>query len=121
MNASVWHPGTLLELSGVYWQTCTLHASVKLGVFTCIGDRTLASEAVAEGIGADLRATTTLLNALTAMGLLKKSGTEFANTDAGRSFLVEGAPGYIGHMILHHHNLMESWARLDQAAYAPRP
>jgi len=31
-----WHPGELLELSGYFWKTCTLHAAVKLDVFTLI-------------------------------------------------------------------------------------
>jgi hypothetical protein len=29
-----WHPGTLLALSGSYWQTCALHAGVALDLFT---------------------------------------------------------------------------------------
>jgi SAM-dependent methyltransferase len=121
MNRSEWHPGRLLELSGVYWQTCTLHAAVKLAVFTCIGDRSFSAGAVAASIGADARATAALLNALAAMGLLEKSGDEFSNTAAGRSYLVKTAPGYIGHMILHHHNLMASWARLNQGVLSGKP
>jgi predicted O-methyltransferase YrrM len=121
MNNSDWHPGKLLELSGIYWQTCTLHAGVKLEVFTCLGDQALAAEAVAASIGADRRATAMLLNALTAMTLLEKDGRVFRNSPAARSFLVKTAPGYLGHMILHHHNLMESWARLDQGILSGRP
>jgi hypothetical protein len=41
MNMQEWHPGTLLELSGYFWKTCTLHAAVKLDVFTAAGDRAL--------------------------------------------------------------------------------
>jgi len=58
-----WHPGKLLEISGVYWQTCTLHAAVKLKVFSAIGpDRIDAAEA-ARRIQADADATARLLNA----------------------------------------------------------
>ena len=35
------NPGELLELSGAFWQTCVLHAAVKLDVFTAIGDQRL--------------------------------------------------------------------------------
>ena len=121
MNQPEWHPGKLLALSGMYWQTCTLHAGVKLGVFTLFGDQSLSAESVAISLGADQRPTACLLNGLTAMGLLEKSGDRFTNTEAARSFLVRTAPGYIGHMILHHQNLVASWARLDEAVLSGKP
>ena len=31
-----WHAGSLLQLSGGYWQIFTLHTSVKLDLFTCL-------------------------------------------------------------------------------------
>jgi len=34
MEKQQWNPGSLLQLSGQYWATCTLHAAVKLDVFT---------------------------------------------------------------------------------------
>ena len=45
-----WHPGTLLEMSGQYWQTCTLHAGVKLDLFTVIGDQSLTAKQVAAAL-----------------------------------------------------------------------
>ena len=30
-----WNPGKLIELSGYFWRIFTLHAAVKLDVFTC--------------------------------------------------------------------------------------
>ena len=36
MNDIQWNPGTLLETSGYYWKTCTLHTGVKLDIFTVI-------------------------------------------------------------------------------------
>jgi hypothetical protein len=41
-----WNPGELLELSGYFWKTCTLHAAVKLDVFTCLCEEQPASEEV---------------------------------------------------------------------------
>jgi len=121
MEHPQWHPGKLLELSGSYWQTSTLHAAVKLGVFTLLGDRSLGAPAVAAELGADPRAVEGLLNALAAMGLVQKTGGQFANTPAARTFLDRDAPGYIGFMILHHHDLVESWSRLDRAVLSGRP
>ena len=70
------NPGKLLEISGSYWRTCTLHAGVKLDVFTAMGDEPKSAEVLAEKLSADKRALAMLLNALTAMGLLEKKGED---------------------------------------------
>jgi len=71
------NPGRLLGLSGQYWQTCALHAGVKLKLFTTIGRKARSAEQIAEMIQADTRAVTMLLNALIAMGLLRKEGPHY--------------------------------------------
>jgi len=115
------NPGRLLGLSGQYWQTCALHAGVKLKLFTTIGRKARSAEQIAEMIQADTRAVTMLLNALIAMGLLRKEGPHFGNTDESRLFLDETSKTYQGHIILHHHQLMPSWAALDEAVRTGRP
>lgn len=116
-----WDPQTLLEMSSSYWQTCTLHAAVKLDVFTRIGDEELTREEVADRIVGDLRGVTKLLDALAAMGLLAKSGDRYANTPAAKTFLSKHSEEYLGHMIMHHHHLVDSWARLDRAVLSGKP
>jgi SAM-dependent methyltransferase len=113
MDATEWNPGKLLEASGYYWRTCTLHAGVRLGIFTHLDDGSLPAADLARAIGADAGALDRLLNALAAMGLLVKSGESYSNTPAAQTYLSQASPGYIGHMILHHQNLVESWAQLD--------
>jgi len=108
-------PGKLLEISGSYWQTCTLHTAVKLDVFTVIGDGSLTSRAAADKLGLDPRAVEMLLNALSAMSLLEKSEDAYVNTQDSRKFLSKNSEGYIGYMIMHHQNLVGSWARLDES------
>ena len=87
MKNAEWNPGTLLETSGGYWKTCALHAAVQLDVFTVMEDQRLSAEAVAEKLQADPRALAMLLNALTAMNLLEKSGDLYANTPEAARFL----------------------------------
>ena len=115
MNAQELNPGKLLEISGKYWATCTLHAGVKLDVFSAIGKKNLTSDEIAEKISTDERATGMLLNALTAMDLLQKKGNTFANTEVSNAFLSKASPRYIGYMIMHHHHLVEGWSQLHQA------
>ncbi len=121
MKHNEWHPGTLLETSGGYWKTCALHAAVQLDVFTTMADQQLSAEAVAEKLQTDPRALAMLLNALTAMNLLEKSGDLYANTPEAAQFLSSKSPAYIGYIIKHHHHLVPSWSQLDQAVQTGSP
>jgi hypothetical protein len=120
MHMKEWHPGELLELSGYFWQTCTLHAAVKLDLFTTIGQTPMAAAAVSERVNASGDGIERLLNALAAMGLLEKKEDRYACPPSVLRLLAKGSPNYIGHIILHHHHLMESWARLDQSVRSGR-
>ena len=110
-----WHPGTLLQLSGSYWKTCTLHAAVKLDIFTLIGDNTLTAREITQKTAWDDRGLTMLLDALAAMSLLSKTPAGYTNTPAAADFLSKNSDRYIGYMIMHHHHLADSWVHLDEA------
>jgi hypothetical protein len=114
MNEQTWSPEQLLQLSGGYWQTCALHAGVKLDIFSCLGEGKSVEEA-ASTLGCAPRSLAMLFSALTAMGLLQQSSGRYHNTSAASIFLSKDSPRYLGHIIKHHHHLMESWAHLDQA------
>jgi predicted O-methyltransferase YrrM len=121
MSDEEWNPGQILELSGSYWKTCTLHAGVKLDVFTAIGTHQVSAGEAAQRLNVDERALTMLLNALTAMNLLSKSAGKYSNTPAGRALLSKDSPQYLGFMVMHHHHLVESWSQLDQAVRSGHP
>ena len=109
-----WNPGELLELSGYFWRTCTLHAAVKLDVFTCLGGKRLSVKEVSKGLRASPKGVERLLNALVAMELLAKSDDKYGNTASTAEFLSKDSPKYLGDIITHHHHLVESWSRLDR-------
>lgn len=115
MNPDTFSPGPLLELSGNYWKTFTLHAAVKLDIFTHLGDQPCPASRVAELIQGDTDAVARLLNALVAMGMLTKADGEFANTPDSACFLSKASPHYVGFMIMHHYHLVEGWHRMDEA------
>ena len=121
MEKQQWNPGTLLQLSGQYWATCTLHAAVKLDVFTAIGDQQIAGNDIAQKLNVNTEGVIRLLNALIAMNLLEKSDDKYSNVPAGNTFLSKDSPGYIGHIITHHHHLVDSWSKLDQAVKTGTP
>ena len=121
MKPAQWNAGTLLGLSGSYWQTCTLHTAVKLDVFEIIGEGQLTAAEVADRIGATERGISALLNALSAMQLLSKTEHLYANLDVGRTLLSSSSSEYVGHMIMHHHHLVAPWAHLDEAVLTGKP
>ncbi|SLM30264.1 SAM-dependent methyltransferase [Desulfamplus magnetovallimortis] len=115
------NPGKLLQLSGSYWNTCTLHAGVKLDVFTVIGEKKLSAHDVAAQMKAPERSLAMLLDALCAMELLEKTGDLYSNSIVSSTFLSKSSPKYIGFMIMHHHHLVESWSRLDESVMSGKP
>ncbi len=60
-------------------------------------------------------ATGLLLDGLSGMGLVDKIDGEYANSEFSREFLVADSARYMGHIILHHHNILDAWAQLGQA------
>ncbi len=116
-----WDRGGLLKLSGAYWGVCALHAGVELGVFTAIGGRRASAGRLSRELRADRRGLETLLDALAAMGLLRKSGSLYGNSPGAKKHLSKDSPDYIGYMILHHHHLVGSWAEMARAVRSGRP
>lgn len=105
----------LLQLSSHHWHTATLHAAVKLDIFTRLADMPMSNDKLAISIGADQRGMEMLLNALVALDLLKKEGDIFHCTDCSSTWLSQTSDSYMGHIIMHHYNLVTGWHRLDEA------
>ena len=118
---TVWHPGELLSCSSAYWRGCTLQTAVRLGVFTELAACSCNAAELAEKIDCDARATGLLADGLSAMGLLQKISDKYENSPAAQRFLVESSPHYMGHIILHHHHLVDGWAQLDQSVRTGDP
>jgi precorrin-6B methylase 2 len=116
-----WSVGDLLSTSSAYWKGCALQAGVRLGVFSALHDQKLDLADVARAIEADQRGTEYLLNALSAMGLLVKDDAHYSNSAAALEFLSKGSQKYMGHIILHHHHILDGWAQLDQAVKTGAP
>jgi len=121
MNRQAWGPGELLETSGGYLKSCTLHAAVKLDLFSRLGDASLQTEEIADLVHGSVRGVGMLLDALSAMGLLVKAGGRYSASEAARTWLAKGSDSCLGHILLHHHHLVDSWGRLDEAVLSGRP
>jgi hypothetical protein len=108
METINWNPAELLKLSGSYWGGCALHAGVKLDLFSPLAVRPQSAAELASELSLSERGLAMLLDALAALQLLDKQGDCYAATAFALEFLDRSAPGYLGHIILHHHHLVES-------------
>ncbi len=121
MERKNWTPEELVKISNSYWSSCAIHAGVELDLFTPLAACPHSAGNLADLLGVDERGLTLLLNALAALGLLEKNGDAYAATPFSAGFLARTSPGYLGHIIRHHHNLMFQWARLDEAVRTGKP
>ncbi len=111
-----WNIGMMLGISGAYWRGCALQAGVRLKIFSALlGSSQKDALEVASALGSEVRATGLLLDALAAMHLLVKIDGLYKNSEFAGKHLIIGLPGYMGHIILHHHHILDGWAQLDTA------
>jgi len=116
-----WDAGSLIGTSSAYWRGCTLQAAVRLEVFTVLGKQQKSLESISKTIKSDQRGTEFLLNGLSGMELLEKSGQSYQNSPGTYELLSKDSPRYIGHIILHHHHILDGWAQLDRAVRTGAP
>lgn len=84
-----------------------------LKVFDLLSVPRSAAES-AQALQTDMRATEILLDALTGLGLLKKSGGKYKNAAVAGQFLVGDAPASMAGMVQHADNLWKNWTALDE-------
>lgn len=121
MMSEYWVGAQLLQMSGNYWSACALHAAVKLGIFTTLGNTSLSASQISERLSLDERSLTMLLDALTSLELLGCDAGSYYLTKSTGCYLVKGSPDYLGDIIMHHHHLMASWLQLDESIRTGRP
>lgn len=101
-------------LANSFQKSRILLTAIELKIFTVIDKHMLTSKEVSEKINTDWRATDRLMNALCAMGLLRKIHDKFYNTESASQFLVEDKPDFMGGLF-HTNELWKSWSTLTEA------
>ena len=90
----------------LFWDTITgfqrsaaMKAAVELEIFTKIAEGNKTSGAIAEASGASERGVRILCDAMTVLGFLTKSGSEYTLTDISAAFLDKNSPMYLGSVV----------------------
>jgi SAM-dependent methyltransferase len=102
----------IATLSRAFMESRVLLTAAELDIFTLLVDHDSTAPQVAEQLGADLRGTTTLLDALAAMGVLDKREGRYRTPAELAGALRADSPTSILPSLLHAVNLWERWSHL---------
>ena len=106
---------------GYYWEAKIFLTSVRLDVYTYLAEGPKEAAALANEIKADPDALARLLDALVAVGLLKKSGAGYENIPELAEFLVKSSPFYMGELMLLQDAEWDYWGKLETIVRTGRP
>jgi ubiquinone/menaquinone biosynthesis C-methylase UbiE len=101
-------------LANSFRESRTFLTAFELKIFTVLDKQMMTSEEVSQKINSEPRATNRLMNALCAIGILKKVHEKFYNTDLSSKYLVEGKPDFMGNLY-HTNNLWDNWSNLTDS------
>lgn len=103
------------ELTWGYRASRILQVAVQLRIFTHLSEKSFTSEDLSSLCSAKNYLLEKVLIACSAMGLLKKEGDLYRNTELSEQYLVEGKSLYQGNIISHSANVWEFWNNLPNA------
>lgn len=102
------------ELVMAFQKSRIVLTAYELEIFSAIGKDGAKSKKVATKIKADRKAAERLMNALCAIGLLKKEGDIYFNTKFSEKYLIKNSPAYITGL-MHMNSLWKRWSALTEA------
>ncbi len=114
-------PEEVLRLASHFMESRILLSAAELDLFTLLNGSPLTAKQVADRLGADLRALTIVLDALSAMGLLIKQGEIYRCPISGSSILSAGALDSVLPMVLHAAHLWKRWTNLTDVVQGTLP
>jgi hypothetical protein len=105
-------PKDIFQIADRYCDSALLQHAHAAGVFDLLqSPRSSSDIATAKGWVMDKAAT--FLDALAALGLVLKDGSEYRNSPAVDAVLIRGKANYIGDLIEHERLQWELWGRMD--------
>jgi ubiquinone/menaquinone biosynthesis C-methylase UbiE len=107
-------PEDIERMAAAFKKSRILLSAFELNLFTVLGRQKRTSDEVAEELGTNPRTTDRLLNALCALGLIRKNDGYFSNTEAAARFLVKGEQEYMSGLT-HTAHLWRTWSTMTDA------
>ena len=115
-------PEKIMQTGLAFWASKTLLSAIEVGVFTELAHRPERLDTLAGRLGLHPRSARDFLDALTALGFLRRTGDVYANTPETDLFLDRKKPSYIGGMLeMANHRLYPFWGHLTEALRTGQP
>lgn len=109
-------PEQILQVGLGFWPSKTLLSAVEMGVFTELARKPEDLETLAGRLGLHARSAHDFLDALAALGFLRKADGKYANTQTTDFYLDKHKPSYIGGILeMANQRLYGHWNRLTEA------
>jgi ubiquinone/menaquinone biosynthesis C-methylase UbiE len=105
-------PDSILETARGFMVSRVLLSGAELDIFSLLARKSLTADQIASAKKADLRATTILLDALSALGFLVKSQGCYQTEPSAAELLSSEAPDSILPMVLHMGAVWRNWSRI---------
>src|SRR6516164_9642919 len=115
-------PDAIMQLGFGYWGSKTLLSAVELGLFTELAKGALALDDIRARLNLHERSARDFLDALVALGMLKREQGTYANTPATDLYLDRNKPTYMGGMLeMMSARLFRFWADLTEGLKTGKP
>ena len=115
-------PDAIMQLGFGYWGSKTLLSAVELGLFTELAKGALALEDIRARLNLHERSVRDFLDALVALGMLRREQGRYANTPATELYLDRAKPTYMGGMLeMMSARLFRFWADLTEGLKTGAP
>ena len=109
-------PEKILQTGMAFWASKTLLSAVEMGVFTELARGPETFDALSGRLGLHPRSARDFLDALVALGFLRRTDATYANTPETDLFLDKGKPSYVGGILeMANHRLFGHWFHLTEA------
>jgi hypothetical protein len=111
-----------MQLGLGFWASKALLSAVELNLFTTLAQGSLTAETITQRLGLHPRSARDFLDALVALGMLERSGDQYANTPETALFLDKTKPSYIGGVLeMANGRLWQFWGSLTEALRTGEP
>ena len=115
-------PDAIMQLGFGYWGSRTLLSAVELGLFTELANGPLSLDDIRARLNLQKRSSRDFLDALVALGMLKREQGSYANTPATDLYLDRAKPTYLGGMLeMMSARLFRFWADLTEGLRTGQP
>jgi SAM-dependent methyltransferase len=112
----------IMQLGTGFWGSKALLSAVELGLFTELAKGPLDAETLTKRLQLHPRSARDFFDALVALGMLKRTGSRYANTSETARFLDRTKPSYVGGMLeMSNARLYRFWGSLTEGLRTGTP